>query len=44
MDSSIGAIMTRIAEKDHYLSDLKISKGTAVNVRIRSIHYKQTLY
>lgn len=40
MDSSVGAVSTRIAQKDHYLGKLKIYKGTAVNIRIRGTHYK----
>jgi cytochrome P450 len=40
MDSSVGGIFMRIATKDHYLGNLKIYKGTVVNVRIRGMHYK----
>jgi cytochrome P450 len=44
MDSSIGAIFTRLAQKDHYLGNLQIRKGMAVNVRFRATHYKQSEY
>lgn len=40
MDSSVGAIFMRVATKDHYLGNLKIYKGTVVNVRLRAIHFK----
>lgn len=40
MDSSVGAVFTRVAQKDHYLGNLKIYKGMTVNVRLRAIHYK----
>lgn len=40
MDSSVGAVFTRIATKDHYLGNLKIYKGMAVNVRIKGTHFK----
>lgn len=40
MDSSVGAVFTRIAQKDHYLGKLKIYKGMTVNIRLRATHYK----
>lgn len=44
MDSSIGAIFTRIAAKDHYLGNLKIYKDMTVTIRLRATHYKQSEY
>jgi hypothetical protein len=40
MDSSVGAIFTRIVQKDHFLGNLKLYKGMAINVRLRELHFK----
>lgn len=44
MDSSIGMVFPRIAQKDHYLGNLKIYKGMVVSARIRSVHYREDCY
>lgn len=41
MDSSGGALFTRVVQKDHYLGNLKISKGMCIDVRLRGLHYKE---
>jgi cytochrome P450 len=44
MYSPNAGIFLRRATKDHFIGNIPIKKGMAVNIKIKTMHYRETVY
>ena len=44
MDSAIGTLFTRVAQKDHFIGNIQIKKGTGLSMQPTASHFDEKYF